>query len=90
MPVPLSDEMMQYMVKKGYIIISPYQDSKLKDSEILYEFGDIPPSSDPDARHLFLELYREASKYQLVEGKVYRNAQQTHRQYRHRGRKRKR
>lgn len=73
MPTPVSEEMMQYMIDKGYIVISESQDPKLKGSATLYEFGNIPPLTEFEARTLFFELYREASKYTLVEGRVFQS-----------------
>lgn len=69
MPTPISDEMMRHMIEEGYIVAS---DEQTSDGEMLFEFGKIPPLSDYDARLLFFELYREASKYHLVAGKVYK------------------
>lgn len=84
MPTPVTDEQMQHMISMGYIVISEYQDPKLGESETLYEFGVIPPESDSEARQLYFAMYREASKYQLVEGKVYRNTQDRRRHRRKR------
>lgn len=71
---PVTDDMMQHMIKEGYIIVADNQDSLLKQQgEILYEFGKIPPETDPEARELFFGWYRQASNYQLIDGAVYRN-----------------
>ena len=85
MTQPISDEMMQHMIQEGYIVVAINQEcsNKLTD-EILYEFGKVPPFSDPDARDLFFKLYHEAMDdgYSLRQEHDYRPAHRPRRRRR--------
>lgn len=73
MPLPITEEMLRYMLDKGYLVVAEDQECSLKEQdEILYDFGKIPPESEPAARDMYFTWYREASEFQLVNGEVYR------------------
>lgn len=75
MPVPLTDELLQYMISQGYIVVADNQECDLKkQDEILFEFAKVPPESDFVAREMFFAWYHEAldQEYQIVGHNVYR------------------
>jgi hypothetical protein len=57
----LTDQMLEYMVRKGYLVVADDQDCSLKEQdETLYSLGEAPPKSDPEARAIYTEMYSEA------------------------------
>ena len=86
MPGEVSEELMQHMIDEGYIVVAENQKNypiNLQE-ETLYEFGKVPPFSDPEARDLFFKLYHEAMDdgYSLRQEHVYRPAHRPRRRRR--------